>query len=49
MDDGYVGVFLTENDIQDIVKNQTLVGKPVLLEHGGKTVLKKIYLKNVNL
>eukprot|EP00961_Rhodomonas_salina_P143104 1925902-Rhodomonas_salina.2 len=34
----YNGVFLRKNDIERIVGGSDLVGKPVLLEHGGDAV-----------
>lgn len=34
-EDGYGGVYLSKSDLQEIVRDKTLEGKPVLMEHGG--------------
>eukprot|EP00961_Rhodomonas_salina_P299032 3938596-Rhodomonas_salina.3 len=41
-EDGYVGMYLSQSDIRNIVHTNELVGKPVLLEHGGDCVGKVI-------
>ena len=38
MEEGYVGVYLSEKDICDVVKSRDLEGKPVFMEHRGQKV-----------
>ena len=36
--DGYNGLYLTEQEIKDVVKNESMKGIPVKTEHGGEDI-----------